>query len=389
MELLRQGLAFAGPFFPFRNQPLPAIDRRRQPSLALSVPPSPTLPKWITEFLHGKYINPLPSHWGKGEPLELVTNYGPASRVIAIGDIHGDVDALKRALRLGGVIGDNGEWTGGNTVLVQVGDIVDRGTQEREAFEVLFRLQDEAKNHGGRVFLLLGNHEILNLYGNFKYVNKDAANAFGYVSEGMLGSIGFGKGRKRHMPGRYKAFTGPMMRELGRRCQVAVVVGDSVFVHAGLAPHHFFGKQEVVDEERTGDWVNILHRMNEECREWMLEHSNGTSTYWNRPKFLGGANSPVYARYYSREGVTKDSPACKLLGVTLNMIGAKRMVVGHSIQENGVSAGCREKIWCIDTGMSSAYKFGGVPETLEINKRGAVKVLTEDGVINGRKRRLD
>lgn len=77
-----------------------------------------------------------------------------SGRLIAIGDVHGDVSALVAALLAGGLLTEDGHWGGGDAVLVQTGDVLDRWGEEREALSLLFRLQDEARAQGGAVHLL-------------------------------------------------------------------------------------------------------------------------------------------------------------------------------------------------------------------------------------------
>lgn len=94
----------------------------------------------------------------------------PASRrrVVSIADLHGDFVACVKALQLAGVLGeDQRSWIGGSTILVQTGDIVDRGDNSREIYELFFHLQDEAVKVGGEVILLMGNHEHLRLVGDW------------------------------------------------------------------------------------------------------------------------------------------------------------------------------------------------------------------------------
>lgn len=79
----------------------------------------------------------------------------PPRRLVAIGDVHGDAAALRRALDAAGLLSATGGWAGGDAVLVQVGDVLDRWSEEREALSMLFRLQDEAPASGGAVHLLM------------------------------------------------------------------------------------------------------------------------------------------------------------------------------------------------------------------------------------------
>ena len=80
----------------------------------------------------------------------------------AIGDLHGDAVATRRALRLAGVLHPQRDaWTGGQTVVVQVGDQLDRGDDELEVLNLLHRLSQQATAAGGALHVLCGNHEMM------------------------------------------------------------------------------------------------------------------------------------------------------------------------------------------------------------------------------------
>ncbi len=91
-----------------------------------------------------------------------------ARRIVAIGDIHGAYDDLVSVLGASGIIDGDLKWSGGDTVLVQTGDFMDRGAGVRQVMDLLMRLQHEAPADGGEVVVLLGNHEIMNLIGEFR-----------------------------------------------------------------------------------------------------------------------------------------------------------------------------------------------------------------------------
>ena len=76
--------------------------------------------------------------------------YPAPERLVAIGDVHGDLSATRRALVLAGAIDQTDRWIGGGLVIVQVGDQLDRGDDEQEILELLDRLRDEAEVAGGR-----------------------------------------------------------------------------------------------------------------------------------------------------------------------------------------------------------------------------------------------
>ena len=93
-----------------------------------------------------------------------------AARVVAMGDVHGDLTAMNRALRAAGLIDEAGAWSGGESVLVQTGDLLDRGDDEQEIIDSLARLTIQARAAGGDIVQVIGNHESMNVAGDLRYV---------------------------------------------------------------------------------------------------------------------------------------------------------------------------------------------------------------------------
>ena len=108
--------------------------------------------------------------------LAMVAWAGPtnvpagAESVVAIGDVHGDFDDFVAILRRTGLTDQQNHWTGGKTTFVQVGDLLDRGPKPREVMDLMMALEKEAVQAGGRVVGLLGNHEVMNIMGDLRYV---------------------------------------------------------------------------------------------------------------------------------------------------------------------------------------------------------------------------
>ena len=98
--------------------------------------------------------------------------------IIAVGDIHGDYDAYVSILREAGLIDAKGKWSGGRSILVQLGDIPDRGPDTRKIIEHLMGLEKAARRKGGRVAALIGNHEAMNVTGDLRYVTPEEYAAF-------------------------------------------------------------------------------------------------------------------------------------------------------------------------------------------------------------------
>jgi hypothetical protein len=94
----------------------------------------------------------------------------PSPRVVAIGDVHGDFDAFRGILEHAAIINPAGRWIAGNTTLVQTGDLTDRGPKVRAVLDFVIDLEKQAAAAGGRVEVLLGNHEAMNMIGDGRYV---------------------------------------------------------------------------------------------------------------------------------------------------------------------------------------------------------------------------
>ena len=288
--------------------------------------------------------------WSSGAGDSLPTHFPDAPRIVAIGDLHGDLPATRRALKLAGAIDDEDHWIGGALVLVQTGDQMDRGDGEQAILDLFVRLTEEAARAGGAVHVLNGNHELLNAALDLRYTTaggfKDFEDAVETSDPDSL-LLTFDETQRA----RVAAFRpgGPYARVLAQRNTV-VVIGPNVFVHGGILPEYvYYG----------------IERLNIEVRAWLA----GKGPY---PATIRSRRSPVWCRLYSSD-VT--DAACDTLTEALEELCAKRMIVGHTVQEKGITPFCDGKVWCIDVGMSAAYG-SGTPQVLEI-KGDTVRVLRE------------
>lgn len=105
-------------------------------------------------------------------------NIEGVERTVAIGDVHGASDRFVEILKAAGLVDDRLHWSGGRAHLVQTGDILDRGPDSRAALDLLRRLQDEAQRAGGAVHPLIGNHEVMRMLGDLRYVTPGEYQAF-------------------------------------------------------------------------------------------------------------------------------------------------------------------------------------------------------------------
>ncbi|XP_010685890.2 shewanella-like protein phosphatase 1 [Beta vulgaris subsp. vulgaris] len=329
-----------------------------------------------------------------GNPPTFVS--APDRRIVAVGDLHGDLSKARWALNMAGVLSSDGRdsWTGGETVLIQLGDILDRGEDEIAILSLLRSLDIQARVEGGAVFQVNGNHETMNVEGDFRYVDSggfdECTNFLEYLNEcnhnwekafvdwiavserwkedptnsqNSWGPWNLVK-RQRGVIARSVLLQpgGPLACELARH-PIVLKVNDWVFCHGGLLPHHVgYG----------------IERMNNDVSRWMRAgHEDDTEPPL---PFIAtrGYDSVVWNRLYSRDtSDLADYQMNQIQGIleeTLQAVGAKAMVVGHTPQTSGVNCEFDCSIWRIDVGMSSGV-LDSTPEVLEIqgNKARAIR----------------
>lgn len=279
-----------------------------------------------------------------------------SARVVAIGDLHGDLNALRNALRLAGAIDSDDRWVGGKDLtVVQTGDQLDRGDHDREVLDVIEKLEGEATAAGSRFVVLNGNHELMNAGFDFRYVTRKS---FASFDDYRAQASAFAGRLPAEELGRAAALApgAPYALKLAKHLTV-VRVGDNLFVHGGLLPAH-------VDYG--------LDRLNAEASAFLSGKLRAL------PAALGGEEAPVWTRVY---GGDVDEAACQALGRTLKLVGAKRLIVGHTVQKSGINAACQERVFRIDVGLSAYYGDNPV-QVLELTGQGA-RVLTAGGSAAG------
>lgn len=274
---------------------------------------------------------------------ETPTRITATGRIIAIGDLHGDWRKAIGALSTAGVISLDGDdevvWTGGDTVVVQLGDVMDRGDHEIAIVKLLRDLDEQAQKEGGAVYMLNGNHESLNVCGDFRYVTPGA-----FVESALYSGLTEKDLKDWDLLARvrYAVYRpgGPMAIELSKNPTV-LIVNDTVFAHGGLLPVH----------------VNYgLEKLNNEVSAWMRAEKtvDGGKAM---PPFLamGDSSSVMWNRTQSKERFPSPNEryhACRTLKQAMEKIGSQRLVVGHTPQISGANCECDGLVWRMDVGMS-------------------------------------
>jgi hypothetical protein len=273
--------------------------------------------------------------------LELEqSKYSEPEKIIAISDIEGNFLVLRDFLINNGVINIENQWIFGNGHLVLAGDFFDRGLNVTECLWFIYHLEQEAVKNGGYVHFILGNHEIMNMNEDFRYVRRK------YFYNTYL--------IKENYKNWYTLNT-----ELGRWLQTKNIVekiGDYLFIHGG------------VSEEINGLGPSIK-KINRVARKY----------YYNDLIASESDNSLVNTLYNSKtspfwyRGYIKESTSQEEVDITLKKYAVKRIVVGHSVVRD-VSYFYDKKVIGIDTRHSKGdaegllIKYG---KEFRIDKYGA------------------
>lgn len=307
---------------------------------------------------------------------KLPTVVPAVKRVIAIGDIHGDLDAAVRSFRLAKLIDDERRWIGSDTVVVQVGDQIDScrpgpgnechdekiGDDRADDVTVIQffdEMNEKAKEQGGAVYSLIGNHELLNAQGDFRYVSYQNMMGFDYQGE----------------TDRYEAFKpgGSLATHLACTRQSLIVIGSTLFVHAGLLPSLMTRLDGLnLDNRSKLKYINSMVRkwllgllpksLQQTDLDWIEYHSD--SPFWTRVYGTMNANLPAQDKI------------CYESLQALQILQLGQLVVGHTPQV-GVSKTC-DTVYRIDTGVSKAFTSGQHNlQVLEILDDKVFNILSE------------
>jgi hypothetical protein len=254
---------------------------------------------------------------------------GKQERIIVIGDLHADYQKLlyifKSKLKL---LDQNNKWIGKNTVVVQLGDQVDGGGRhpncrtngELQIIKFLDYVDNEAKKYGGGVYSLIGNHEMMNMLGNYSYTSPiDRIEKHTYFKIGT-----------------------PFAKKFANSRYAILKIGSVLFVHGGILPQHFIGF--------TNSALFIKY-LNELMKK--LFYGNIDKTNNNVKKFFLDSQSPLWNRKLGQKNIL---PQTKIdIDKVLAFFNVNHIVIGHSIQEKQINSVYNNKVWRVDAGMSAAF----------------------------------
>jgi hypothetical protein len=304
-----------------------------------------------------------------------------AERIVVIGDLHGDLEMTFKSLQIAKVIDMNHNWIGGNTIIVQVGDQIDRCRfdgknscnqegitkfDEHSDIRILkyfTKLHHQAQKKGGAVYSLLGNHELMNVNGDMRYVSHEGIKGFDNYKklDGTIIENGMDARKFAFAPGN------PISNFLACTRQVALIIGSNLFVHAGILP-------SIAEKYKIED-INKLMTL------FLLDKLKDKEEY--NKIFNNFDSSPLWTRKIGNMGIKEDNnkDSCNDLLKPLNKnYKVKNIYVGHTpLLDKGISSICDDKIWLTDYGSSKAFDiFASKDKVKEVQ----VLEILNDNVFN-------
>ncbi|QRV75188.1 hypothetical protein RhiJN_03203 [Ceratobasidium sp. AG-Ba] len=311
----------------------------------------------------------LPSGSPPAPPRESPAEGQFTRRIVAVGDLHGDLVNMKKVLTMAGVIDRAGNWSGDVDFFVQTGDIVDRGDDTLEMYELMDKLREQAISVGGRVLSHLGNHEFMNAIGDWRYVPPSEIQTFGGVAarQKMLSSGWLGKSWRANYTVTSRLplhpSLGPPNSDYDPRAPSGPLSHAAyAFLHGGLAPT--FSNLTPYPSAINALGKSLLKRLQDRTQP----PPHPPNPYPGLPQSataaeheLYGADGPVWYRGWAME---PDSFVCNAIEGVLAKTGVRRMIMGHTPNFEHMVSRCGGKIIIIDTGISKAY--GGALSALSV-----------------------
>jgi hypothetical protein len=297
-------------------------------------------------------------------------------RVVAIGDVHGDRDALVAVLRMAGLVDERADWTGGDSHLVQVGDIPARGSQTRKAMDLMMKLESQASAAGGHVHALIGNHEAMIMYGDYRQILSEEFAEFRAPNSeeslkavfdqdiaekkqlGMLprGAKNFAEFKRQwfeyHVPGfaEYKQAFGPngQYGKWIRSHNVVIRINDTLYSHGGISPEFL---------------STPIAKINKTIQTELADPS----------KLPPGMTTNLQCPLWYRGLIEGDEhELAQHVQKVLQNFGVKRIVVGHTVTRSAILPRFNSTVIDVDIGLS---KFFGRPPACLVIEKGETYIL--------------
>lgn len=306
----------------------------------------------------------------------LVTFLPAVERVIVMGDIHGDLQLAIRLFKMAHLIDHRLQWIAqpASTVVVQVGDQLDgcRPTSQNANIHGCDKQSDTTHNEdlsviqffdamhvkaqaqGGAVYSLLGNHELMNIQNDFRYVSYGSHEYFHYVDKNTKQEYIGPQGREQA----FARGAGALARHLGCTRPSIMMIGRNMFVHAGLLAKY--------EKTLQGSIANL----NQMVQDWILGKIQKSA-------WVNDLQSPFWLRSWGeiQAHTALNQKACATVKESMKIYQANHIIIGHTPQmnEEGINGTCYDEhgnhLFRVDGGFAKVFKhfqYHSEPQLLEI-----------------------
>ena len=248
-------------------------------------------------------------------------SYEDENPILAISDIESGYKAFRDFLIAHGVIDEQLNWQFGKGHLVLVGDAVDRGNSVPQVLWFIYKLEQEAKRHGGNVHYIIGNHEIKNLQGNFYSASEKYLYVASIVGKTQLDLYG-----ENSLLGRWLASKNSIER-----------INGNLFVHGGIHP-------KLSEFDYTLEQINQIVRSNYR-KPYFTKRERGDEEF-----LVSSKTGPAWYRGYFKDDLSQED-----VEKGLAKFDAKSVVVGHTLQWS-VQKLYQGKVFAIDVKHPNDYR---------------------------------
>ncbi|MBO9565446.1 MAG: metallophosphoesterase [Niastella sp.] len=244
-----------------------------------------------------------------------LSTYATPKKLLALSDIEGNFGPFRQLLQANKVIDEQYNWTFGNGHLVFAGDMFDRGNQVTECLWLIYSLEEKAKAAGGMVHFILGNHEIMNLQGDHRYVQGKYNKSAELMGKSLTDLYGEDS-------------------ELGRWLRTKNIVekiGDMLFTHGGIS-------REINQLPISIEEINQLARFNYDKKK---------DNYGNEKAniIMSSSMGPFWYREYYNSGASIEG----IIDSTLQKFEVSHIITGHTIVADTISVHHSQKVINTDT----------------------------------------
>ncbi|MDR2122952.1 MAG: metallophosphoesterase [Flavobacteriaceae bacterium] len=259
-------------------------------------------PKIISKFHKIKNMELSDYLFKKKLNMDLTENnyqyeFNNVEKMVAIGDVHGEYNALLTLLKKHKIISDDLDWNFDNGHVVFCGDVFDRGDKVTETLLFIYKLEKQAEEAGGRVHFVLGNHELMVLSGNLKYLSKK----YKYIQNQT--GINYS----------YLYNNNTLIGKWVRTKNAIIKINDILFVHGGIHP-------DLADKPYTIDDIN----------NYIRGYLNYTDLSQHSIDLIG-INGPLWYRGYINDDENKTKIRTADIERILKKYSAKKIIFAHTV----------------------------------------------------------